>query len=108
MPQFDVTIAGELNLDLILYGLPPQLEPERELLAQNMALNGVTDIEVRPEAMEAFDAYVQGQLRDSVFTAGCTSWYKNDEGRIVNNWVGAACRYWLATRRPRLSDYAAA
>jgi sugar/nucleoside kinase (ribokinase family) len=38
MPQFDVTIAGELNLDLILYGLPQQLEPERELLAKNMAL----------------------------------------------------------------------
>ena len=25
MPRFDVTIAGELNLDLILYGLPEQL-----------------------------------------------------------------------------------
>ena len=38
MPQFDVTIAGELNLDLILYGLPEQLAPERELLAENMML----------------------------------------------------------------------
>jgi len=38
MPTFDVTIAGELNLDLILYGLPEQLEPERELLADRMML----------------------------------------------------------------------
>jgi sugar/nucleoside kinase (ribokinase family) len=38
LPQFDVTIAGELNLDLILYGLPEQLAPERELLAENMML----------------------------------------------------------------------
>lgn len=37
-PRFDVTIAGELNLDLILYGLPAELPPERELLADNMAL----------------------------------------------------------------------
>ncbi len=37
-PRFDVTIAGELNLDLILYGLPPELSPERELLAESMAL----------------------------------------------------------------------
>jgi sugar/nucleoside kinase (ribokinase family) len=37
-PRFDVTIAGELNLDLILYGLPAELSPERELLANNMAL----------------------------------------------------------------------
>ena len=38
MPGFDVTIAGELNLDLILYGLPEQLPPERELLADRMML----------------------------------------------------------------------
>lgn len=38
MKQFDVTIAGELNLDLILYGLPEQLAPERELLANDMML----------------------------------------------------------------------
>jgi sugar/nucleoside kinase (ribokinase family) len=38
MPRFDVTIAGELNLDLILYGLPEQLAPERELLAHRMML----------------------------------------------------------------------
>jgi sugar/nucleoside kinase (ribokinase family) len=38
MPRFDVTIAGELNLDLILYGLPEQLSPERELLAEKMML----------------------------------------------------------------------
>jgi sugar/nucleoside kinase (ribokinase family) len=38
MPGFDVTIAGELNLDLILYGLPDELPPERELLADRMML----------------------------------------------------------------------
>jgi sugar/nucleoside kinase (ribokinase family) len=38
MPRFDITIAGELNLDLILYGLPETLAPERELLADRMML----------------------------------------------------------------------
>ena len=38
MPRFDVTVAGELNLDLILYGLPEELPPERELLAEEMRL----------------------------------------------------------------------
>ncbi len=38
MPTFDVTIAGELNLDLILYGLPAELPPEREMLATGMML----------------------------------------------------------------------
>jgi len=38
MHPFDVTIAGELNLDLILYGLPETLPPEREILATDMVV----------------------------------------------------------------------
>jgi sugar/nucleoside kinase (ribokinase family) len=38
MPRFDVTLAGELNLDLIFYGVPEELPPERELLADGMRL----------------------------------------------------------------------
>ena len=38
MPQFDITIAGELNLDILLYGLPTELPPERELLATDMMI----------------------------------------------------------------------
>lgn len=33
--RFDITIAGEINLDLILYGLPRDLPVERELLASD-------------------------------------------------------------------------
>jgi sugar/nucleoside kinase (ribokinase family) len=33
LPHLDVVIAGEINLDLILYGLPEQMPIERELLA---------------------------------------------------------------------------
>ena len=35
---FDVTIVGELNLDLILYGLPQDLPVERELLATGFSM----------------------------------------------------------------------
>jgi sugar/nucleoside kinase (ribokinase family) len=38
MPRFDVTVAGEVNLDLILYGVPEELPRERELLADRMSL----------------------------------------------------------------------
>jgi sugar/nucleoside kinase (ribokinase family) len=38
MSDFDVSVVGELNLDLILYGLPEELDPERELLAERLAL----------------------------------------------------------------------
>lgn len=38
MPQFDVTLAGEANLDLVFYGLPRELPVERELLARDFSL----------------------------------------------------------------------
>lgn len=38
MEKFDVTIAGEINLDLILYGLPAELPTERELLGNGFAM----------------------------------------------------------------------
>jgi sugar/nucleoside kinase (ribokinase family) len=46
MSQFDVVLVGEFNLDLVLYGLPAILPPERELLAGDMAflLGGSTAI----------------------------------------------------------------
>jgi sugar/nucleoside kinase (ribokinase family) len=38
MSQLDIAIAGEINLDLILYGLPEQMPMERELLASDFTL----------------------------------------------------------------------
>jgi sugar/nucleoside kinase (ribokinase family) len=38
MRRFDVTIAGELNLDLILYGVPEEIPRERELLVSDLNL----------------------------------------------------------------------
>ena len=46
MSKLDITIAGEINLDLILYGLPEQMPTERELLASrfNMTLGSSSAI----------------------------------------------------------------
>ena len=38
MSKLDITIAGEINLDLILYGLPEHMPTERELLASGFAI----------------------------------------------------------------------
>ena len=38
MPKLDIAIAGEINLDLILYGLPDRMPTERELLANDFAI----------------------------------------------------------------------
>ncbi len=38
MSKLDIAIAGEINLDLILYGLPEQIPTEREVLASDFAI----------------------------------------------------------------------
>jgi len=38
LAPFDVSVIGELNLDLILYGLPQNLVPEREHLATDLSI----------------------------------------------------------------------
>lgn len=38
MSKFDITIAGEINLDLILYGLPEKMPTDRELIAPGFAI----------------------------------------------------------------------
>lgn len=38
MPALDVCVVGEINCDLILYGLPKALEPERETIAEGFRL----------------------------------------------------------------------
>jgi len=46
MSRFDITIAGEINLDLILYGLPGNMPVEREILANDfrVTLGGSSSI----------------------------------------------------------------
>ncbi|HEX4005340.1 MAG TPA: sugar kinase [Acidobacteriaceae bacterium] len=38
MPAFDITIAGEVNLDLILYGFEESIPVDREILASNFEM----------------------------------------------------------------------
>ena len=38
MAPFDVSVIGELNLDLIMYGLPQSLVLEREHLASDLSI----------------------------------------------------------------------
>jgi cation diffusion facilitator CzcD-associated flavoprotein CzcO len=67
---------------------------------------GARRIEVRPAAMARSDRLTQARLQRSVFSQGCTSWYKTRAGRVTNNWPGTATEYWRTARRPHAGDYA--
>ena len=63
MPRFDVTIAGELNLDLILYGLPADLPRERELIADRMMLTLGSSSAIVAHNLASFGSRVGFQSR---------------------------------------------
>jgi cation diffusion facilitator CzcD-associated flavoprotein CzcO len=56
-------------------------------------------IDLRRDVMEAFDAAQQKELGQRVWASTGKSWYKNEAGRITNNWSGSTITYWWKTLR---------
>ena len=71
--SFDVAIAGEINLDLILYGLPEQMALDRELLASGF--------EMTLGSSSAILAHNLSVLGTRVGFVTCTG--EDDSGRIA-------------------------
>jgi hypothetical protein len=64
-----------------------------------------SSIEVKKGAEEDFVAGIDEELRGTVFTAGCSNWYINDEGRNSASWPGFASTFWYRTIFPKWSDF---
>jgi cation diffusion facilitator CzcD-associated flavoprotein CzcO len=62
-------------------------------------------LDVRPEAMAAYNWDLQTRLATTAWAATPSSWYKNSAGRITNNWHGTTTVYWWRTRRPDWDAY---
>jgi hypothetical protein len=61
--------------------------------------SGASAIDLRRDVMDAFDANQQKELQQRVWASTGKSWYKNEAGRITNNWSGSTIRYWWKTIR---------
>jgi sugar/nucleoside kinase (ribokinase family) len=75
LAQFDVTLAGEITMDLLLYGLPEELPVERELVANHMALTlgGSPAITAHNLAMLGSRIGFVSQLGADPFTEVCVA-----------------------------------
>ena len=111
-----LTVSGFPNL-FMLYGPNTNLGHnsivfmlERQIsyvlqCVQEMAAEGLASLDVRPEVMAAYNRAVQKRMGQTVWEAGCSSWYKDASGKVTNNWPTFTVEYWLATRHPRFSAY---
>ena len=61
-------------------------------------------IEVRPEVESASDRALQARFAGTAWTQ-CSSWYRNEGGRIVANWPGYMREYLKQTEYLNASDY---
>ena len=111
------TVAGFPNLFLMLgpnTGLghnsavlmaEAQAEHVARLLA-TMRASGIAAVEPRAKLQEAYCARVRHRLDDTVWqTGGCTSWYKDAQGRNPTIWPGTVREFCRLTRRSGLADY---
>ena len=62
-------------------------------------------LDLRPDVEADFNAKIQSELRRTVWAETDHSWYKDEAGRITNNWSGTTTRYWWKTRRLDLGCY---
>ena len=111
-----MTVSGFPNL-FMLYGPNTNLGHnsivfmlERQIAyvlqcLEEMVAAPLASLEVRPGAMASYNRAVQQRMHRTVWEAGCSSWYKNESGKVTNNWPTFTVAYWLATRHPRFSAF---
>ena len=88
-----------LGHNSIIFMIEQQLRYVVKLLDEMKALDLVA-IEPRPEAQAIYNEWVQEKMRKRVWVADCSSWYKNESGKVVNNWPTSTVEYWRKCRRP--------
>lgn len=115
---YGITVDGYPNLFLV-YGpntnlnhnsIVSMLEIQHDYIARLVArlVEGTSEeIEVASEAVQRVNDEIQSQLELSSFSADCSSWYKNAEGRVINNWSGTVEDYRAALETIEHRDYAA-
>lgn len=62
-------------------------------------------IDVRGNIQDNFNSEVQRQMQASAWAGNCNSWYKNETGRVVNNWSGTVDEYRAVAANYRPWEY---
>ena len=62
-------------------------------------------IEVKPAVVQAYNRRLDTIMATRPESGDCSSWYKNKEGRVTQNFPGTMTFYWWLTRTLRKSDF---
>lgn len=96
------------NTNLNHHSIVAMLEAQHKYVRQvvdHLRTQEKQSLEVFPEKLHQFNVDVQEELQNSAFSADCSSWYKNEDGKVINNWSGTVAEYHALTAQLDLSDY---
>lgn len=93
-----------LGHNSIIFMIEAQLHHVRGAMREQLR-RGQAATMVRAEAVSSFYAQVQRRLARTVWTTGCSSWYRSAAGQVDTLWPGTTVEYWARTRRFRPSRY---
>lgn len=88
------------NTNLNHNSIISMLEIQQDYILSAMKAAGERNISiaVRPGVYHAFNDQLQRDMASSAFSSGCSSWYKNAAGRVINNWSSTVDDYRRAAR----------
>jgi 4-hydroxyacetophenone monooxygenase len=72
----------------------------------SMLTRGAAALDVRREVHDTFNEWVDAGNRARVWgAADVSTWYKNERGRVTQNWPFSLVEYWQLTRTPGPDDH---
>lgn len=93
-----------LGHNSIVFMIEVQLQ-QIEAALTHMRSSSVSVLELRPEVEAASYAEIQRRIARTVWTSGCSSWYRSEDGRVDTIWPGTTTEYWWRVRRFRPERY---
>ncbi len=107
-PNFFMLYGPNTNLVIngsIIVMVECQVRYIVESLGQ-LVQSGHRTMSCRPEVHERYNEEIDAANETMVWgVADVPSWYKNERGRVTQNWPFDLLTYWERTRRPALSEY---
>ena len=70
-----------------------------------LAARNAASLSLKQSAMDEFADFLKARMATSVFVRDCDSWYKNDSGKVTNNWPEFTYVYQEATKQAKDDDY---
>ncbi len=62
-------------------------------------------MDVHDYSSKGFNEELQKDMQSTVWAGGCSSWYKNEAGKVTNNWSSFTTKYWWQMRHLDLDEY---